>query len=106
MSKKRFFIPLAAFSLLFSTIVACNANNNNQPSASGKGDESSQPAPSSTDGGGGAALLGESLLAGDEDDKVARGEDGRQIRARDENIRQTAGRRGARVFENRVPRGA
>ena len=55
MSKKRFFIPLAAFSLLFSTIVACNANNNNQPSASGKGDESSQPAPSSTGGGGGAA---------------------------------------------------
>ena len=55
MSKKRFFIPLAAFSLLFSTVVACNANNNNQPSASGKGDESSQPAPSSTGGGGGGA---------------------------------------------------
>ena len=33
MSKKRFFIPLAAFSLLFSTVVACNANNNN-PSGS------------------------------------------------------------------------
>lgn len=52
MSKKRFFIPLAAFSLLFSTVVACNANNNN-PSSSGKApDQSSQPAPSNTGGGG------------------------------------------------------
>ena len=49
MSKKRFFIPLAAFSLLFSTVVACNANNNNNPSSS------NPPASTSQGGGGGGA---------------------------------------------------
>ena len=48
MSKKRFFIPLAAFSLLFSTIVACNGNNNNNPTGSG----SNPPAGTSSNNGG------------------------------------------------------
>ena len=58
MSKKRFFIPLAAFSLLFSTVVACNANNNNNnPSSSGNGGNpsTSQPAGNSSNGGGASA---------------------------------------------------
>ncbi len=47
MSKKRFLIPLAAFSLLLTSVVACNGNNNNNnPSSSGN------PAASSSNGGG------------------------------------------------------
>ena len=46
MSKKRFFIPLAAFSLLFSTVVACNANNNNLSGSS------NTPASTSSKNGG------------------------------------------------------
>lgn len=45
MSKKRFLIPLAAFSLLLTSVVACNGNNNNNPSSS------NNPASSSNDGG-------------------------------------------------------
>ena len=54
MSKKRFFIPLAAFSLLLTSMIACNANNNNNnPSGSEPpaGDTSSNDATSSVDGG-------------------------------------------------------
>ena len=46
MSKKRFFIPLAAFSLLLTSVVACNGNNNNNNPSS-----SNNPASSSVDGG-------------------------------------------------------
>ena len=50
MLKKRFFIPLAAFSLLLTSVVACNAqNNNNNPSSSG------QPATTSNTSSGGDA---------------------------------------------------
>ena len=49
MSKKRFFIPLAAFSLLFTSVVACNSNNNNNPSSSGN------PATTSSVDGGSSA---------------------------------------------------
>ena len=50
MSKKRFFIPLAAFSLLFSTVVACNANNNN-PSGSSNTPASTSKQDGSSGGG-------------------------------------------------------
>ena len=55
MSKKRFFIPLAAFSLLLASMVACNANNNNNPSKSGGGGNPSSSAQKSDSSGGGAA---------------------------------------------------
>ena len=46
MSKKRFFIPLAAFSLLLTSLVACNGGNNSKESQ--KPEESSIPPVSET----------------------------------------------------------
>lgn len=55
MSKKRFLIPLAAFSLLLTSVVACNGNNNNNnPSSSGA------PAGTSSQSGGGGGAGGSS----------------------------------------------
>ncbi|MBQ6731373.1 MAG: hypothetical protein IJR08_05680 [Bacilli bacterium] len=55
MSKKRFFIPLAAFSLLLTSMVACNANNNNNPSNSGGGNPSTSAQKSDSSGGDAAS---------------------------------------------------
>ena len=56
MSKKRFFIPLAAFSLLLTSLVACNGNNNEEKPA-----ESSVPPVSEN---GGSSAINSSVPAG------------------------------------------